>query len=463
MKKSEEKIKECEQLKNENKELKNKINELNKYTNDMEKMYNNEFNKINAERFFRLNYQYIKQHGFLDFLHQIGKFIVKLFKIFIKKIKNKFKNFKYKKELRKILKENKGKSIFLFYPGYDWHMKMYQRPQHMAIQFAQKNILFFYCTTNINEKIDGFEKIKDGLYVTNLYKYLKKKLPKYTLYMCANMNGCYIKELKQIIKKNNLLYEYIDDLHEDITDISHDLIERHNYVLNANIPVITTAHYLYEKAKKIRESNKNILLSTNGVVYEDFHITKEKKLKVPENMKKIVNQKKPIIGYYVALAKWFDYELIEEIAKKHEDWNIILIGIDYDKSLKKYNYFNDYKNVFYLGIVEYKKLIEYGNCCDVLTIPFLINEITLSTSPVKVFEYMSMEKPIVTTDLPECRKYKSVDIGKNHDEFIKLLEDNIKYKANSNKKELLKKEALENTWEKKVNQILLFLNEEGKN
>ena len=447
---------EIKRLTEENTMLQERLKQRNDDYEYAVKFYNAELEKINFEKFARLNYQYIKRHGISSFLWQVIRAIGKIFKILFKKINNIFSWFFYKKELKIILKENKGKKIFVFYPGYDWYMRMYQRPQHMAIHFAENNILFFYCSSNINDNINGFKKIQDGLIVTNMYSFLKKHLPKYTLYMCANMNGCFLKELKNIEKKgNDILYEYIDDLHEDLTSISPELLERHKSVLkNKNIPIVVTAQHLFNKAKKIRGSEENILLSTNGVVYEDFHINK--KLPIPDNIKEIVKEGKPIIGYYGALAKWFDYDLVEKIAKKHNDWNILLIGIDYDKSFAQYNYFKYLNNVHYIGTVDYKELINYGNCCSVLTIPFLINEITLSTSPVKVFEYMSMEKPIVTTDLPECRKYKSVMIGKDHNDFIKKIETAIENKNDLKYKDKLKKEALANTWNKKVEEILNF-------
>ncbi len=71
---------------------------------------------------------------------------------------------------------------------------------------------------------------------------------------------------------------------------------------------------------------------------------------------------------------------------------------------------------------NYDELPNYLHDFDICTIPFVINEITLSTSPVKVFEYMAAKKPIVTTDLPECRKYKSILIGKDSEEFIKKIQ-----------------------------------------
>lgn len=448
---------EAAKLQTENEHLKERIKKLEAELSSTRSFYEAEMGKINFERFLRLNYYYLREHGPGAYFSRAFRAFFRLFSIVGRKFKKRFNGFEYRKELRKILKQNRGKKIMLFYPGYDWYMKMYQRPQHMAIHFSEKDVLFFYCTTNIGDNVDGFVCVKEGLYVTDQYEMLKKHLPKYTLYMCANMNGCYAQELKKILSRGNkLLYEYIDDLHEDLTSISEELISRHRFVLkNSGIPVVTTAQHLYRKAAELRGSEKNLLLSTNGVVYEDFHIHSE--LPIPEKIADLVAQGKPIIGYYGALAKWFDYELVEKIAVSHPEWNVLLIGIDYDKSFAIYDYFKYLDNVFYIGTVEYKELVKYGNACSVLTIPFLINEITLSTSPVKVFEYMSMEKPIVTTALPECRKYRSVLIGEDHGGFITQLEKAISMQNDAEYKALLKKEALENTWTNKVNEILGFI------
>lgn len=437
------------------KELKEIIKKQEKKIVDLEYRVLLEENRVNLNKFLRNNYSYLRRNGIFSYIKVvfkgIGRIIKKVFKVIFRKVEYliTISNFK------RIIKKNKGKKIMVFYPGYDWYMKMYQRPQHIASQLAKKNILYFYCTLNINDNVHGFKQIDDNLYITNQWPMLKKNLPKFTLQLYANMNGCWKEELEEIQKAgNDILYEYIDDLHEDLTAINDELLERHDYALkDESIKMLATAQYLYDKALKFRK--KNIIQSSNGVIYEDFHITE--KLPIPEKIEKLVKSKKKIIGYYGALAKWFDYELIARIAKEHKDYNILLIGIDYDKSFAKYNYFEDVPNIHYIGLVDYKELVNYGAYCDVLTIPFVINDITLATSPVKVFEYMAMEKPIVTTDLPECRKYKSVLISKTHDEFIKNLEKAIE-KANDPKyKDILRKEALNNTWQKKADEIINLL------
>ena len=63
-----------------------------------------------------------------------------------------------------------------------------------------------------------------------------------------------------------------------------------------------------------------------------------------------------------------------------------------------------------------------------MIIPFKINNITEATSPVKIFEYMALNKPIVITDLKECRNYKSVFLSKSYDEFLDNLDLALKKK-----------------------------------
>ena len=96
----------------------------------------------------------------------------------------------------------------------------------------------------------------------------------------------------------------------------------------------------------------------------------------------------------------------------------------------------------------------YAAKMDVLTIPFLINEITKATSPVKLFEYMALNKPIVTTDMDECRKYQSVLIGHDHKEFEAKLDEALGKRSDKAYIELLDREALENTWEEKAKAII---------
>ncbi len=162
-----------------------------------------------------------------------------------------------------------------------------------------------------------------------------------------------------------------------------------------------------------------------------------------------------LYGYYGALASWFDYNLIIYLAKQRPQYNIVLFGIKYDDSLDKYN-INNYSNIFFLGAKNYSILQNYASKFNVCIIPFLINSITKATSPVKLFEYMALGKPIVTTAMTECKKYKSVFISNNYNEFIKLIDNCVNLKDETYFK-LLTKEALQNTWYEKAKIIVNLL------
>lgn len=382
------------------------------------------------------------------------------FKLFNKRFVKKLRSSLLDKKLEKIIKNINDKQIILSLSFVDWKIPLYQRPQHLAIQLAKHNCFYFYHTRNYYDFIDGYEKIDDNIFLTNRFDEVYEKLngvKKYIHVYSTNMYEDDDERMDKAIKNGDkILYEYIDEISEKIAGkkIPKFVLDRHERLLKdeENCIVIATATKLYNDVAKYRK--KNFKLVTNGVVYEHFRDIKHT---IPDEMEPIVQEGKPIIGYYGALATWFDYDLVKEIAKKRTDWNIVLIGWDYDGSLGEAK-LGDYDNIKVIGPVDYLRLPLYAQWFDISTIPFQINEVTESTSPVKLFEYMALGKPIVTTAMPECKKYQSVIIAKNSaDDFIKKLELGLKDRESLEYLDLLRKEALENTWEKKANIISRML------
>ena len=159
------------------------------------------------------------------------------------------------------------------------------------------------------------------------------------------------------------------------------------------------------------------------------------------------------MGYYGALADWFDYDLIHKVAEIKKEWLWVLVGMDYDGSLYESDILN-HDNVKYIPPQQYEKLPSFLKAFDVATIPFKINEITLSTSPVKLFEYMAAGKPIITSEMPECLKYQSVMTYKNVDEYISLVDNALNLEDDDEYWNILKKDALDNTWDARTDEIL---------
>ena len=66
---------------------------------------------------------------------------------------------------------------------------------------------------------------------------------------------------------------------------------------------------------------------------------------------------------------------------------------------------------------------------------------------------MALGKPIVTTAIPESRKYQSVLIGENHQDFILKIDQALSLRDNTQYKDTLRKDALNNTWDAKAKEI----------
>lgn len=395
-------------------------------------------------------YRFVKIHGFKELFK-------KIIGVFFYKLKSRWYKEKNAQILKNILTENKNKEIIIFYSPVPWNLPLYQRPHHIAIELSKLNYLYFYCTNNpVKDRVIGYEKITDNCYLTDQFQELMAiKTQKIIQFYSTDMRD--ISRIYENVINNDdkILYEYIDELHEDITgQMAEYVLSNHMKILKdeKNSIVIASADKLLDDVKKIR--GNHFKLVTNGVDID--HFKKRNIESVPDEIQGIINKGKPIIGYFGAFATWFDYELIKKLAIERPHYEILLIGWDYDKSISQNN-LDKISNIKVIGPIEYRILPQYAQFFDVSIIPFIINEITESTSPVKLFEYMAMGKPIVTTNMPECKKYNSVLIGKNQNEFIEKIDEALVLKNDSEYLSILRKEAYENTWKRKAEDISAML------
>ena len=77
-------------------------------------------------------------------------------------------------------------------------------------------------------------------------------------------------------------------------------------------------------------------------------------------------------------------------------------------------------NVRLLGSRRIDELPAYLQNCDVAILPFVPGKISDAVSPIKIFEYLAMSKPVVATALPEISHYPNVFIARTVDEFADL-------------------------------------------
>ena len=377
---------------------------------------------------------------------------------------------KYKNEIDTILNGDYER-IIIWRSSFGWNVPLFQRPQHISKNFANNKCLVFYEITTVTDNVKTYKKIKNNLYLINFNNRAMKKLlfdelksiskPKYIQFYSTDCTISLDMVKKYISEGFKILYEYIDDLSPALVgtnELPKNIKDKYEYMLNdsTNVFTVVTADEI-EKDVISKRGKEKLVFSCNGVDYEHFQ-NLDPNFVFDKKFHNVISEKKPIIGYYGALASWFDYEMIKKLAKEKPNYNIVLLGIKYDDSFDKAG-LEKYPNIYFLGSKSYDILPNYASKFDVCTIPFLINDITQATSPLKLFEYMALAKPIVTTAMNECKKYESVMIANNSKEFIELIDKAINISNNHDEKyyTLLTKEALENTWEEKAKLIINLL------
>lgn len=374
---------------------------------------------------------------------------------------------RYKEKIEKILNNKYGR-IIIWRSSFGWNVPLFQRPQHISMNLAKNNCLMLYEVTKMTDKVKTIEKQEENLYLINfnnraikkmIFKQLESSACEKYIQIYSTDCKMTLEQLKEYIAKGyKIIYEYIDDLSPELVGSSvlpKNLTEKYNYMLQdkENVFVVVTAEQLKKDVLEKRGSEK-LIFSTNGVDYNHFQDINAN-YDYDDCFKKILKEKKKIIGYYGALASWFDYSMLKYLAELRPEYNIVLLGIKYDDSYDKSN-IKQQKNIYFLGSKSYNELQNYASKFDVCIIPFIINDITKATSPVKLFEYMALNKPIITTEMDECKKYQSVYIAKTKEQFVKLIDEAILLNIDNAPEyyDILRKEALENTWEKKANLII---------
>ncbi len=376
----------------------------------------------------------------------------------------------YTKHIDRLLKHNnefpcdyRHSDVVVFEKFMPWSFEYTQRFHHIPSILADYGYkCIFVGFEHHDQLVDGdIKKIKENLLLTtdkSVHNNIQGITRTIHYFNCCAKDVLHVNYLKFLHESNQLIiYDYCDHIHKDIflSEVPENVLESQNYCLkNSSIIILSSASTLYEHAVQIRGSNHNVYLVENAVNKNNFMIASDCKSLTDLNF--LID--KTVIGYFGAVANWFDYELVSKISDAYPNHYIVIIGIINDKLFKQ-NRLNMRSNIIAKPPVAYNELMHYANYFNISIIPFLNNEIIRSCSPVKLFEYMALGKPIITTDILECRKYKSALIAKDHDEFISLIDKALKIPEDDDYFKIMKKEAEENTWDARAKVIIEAINE----
>jgi GT2 family glycosyltransferase/glycosyltransferase involved in cell wall biosynthesis len=159
---------------------------------------------------------------------------------------------------------------------------------------------------------------------------------------------------------------------------------------------------------------------------------------------------KPIIGYFGAIADWIDLDLISAVAALRPQYSFVLIGQVFGRDITP---LQELPNVFLLGNQPYESIPGYLREFDACMIPFLLNDVTAATDPVKLYEYLSLGKPVVATGMAEILEHGDlIYIAKGVEDFSQKL-DRCLAESGDDLKNRRIEFAKRNTWADRVEAI----------
>lgn len=178
--------------------------------------------------------------------------------------------------------------------------------------------------------------------------------------------------------------------------------------------VVTTSEALYESK---RAMNANTVLVPHGVDGAHFAGATSDDVAIPAE---IASLPRPTLGFWGMLKDWVDVDLLAELAAARPDWSIVLIG----EAATDVSALASLTNVHLLGRRPYAALPGFAKGFDLGLIPFRVNRLTQAVNPIKLREYLAAGLPVVSTPLPEVRRYGGlVHVAERGAPFVQACQD----------------------------------------
>ena len=305
-----------------------------------------------------------------------------------------------------------GKSFVLFSP-IDWKYRI-QRPQNLAISLKHSGSEVLFVNPSIlydpSTKIDGKVEIVNGVQVVTFYSNLRREsiyigvhgFPKELIESAAliiedlvasRVDGSATLIIQQptwwpVVERlqgNEIIFDCMD-LHNGFEVIDKNILALEESVDSSVDSVIVTSSYLFDE--KVKLSSKPVEIIRNGVDTRLF----DRGIKAPEG--DLV-----VVGYFGALAEWFDIELMEYLLSNNPQIRFEVLGLISRSEIA--NRLEKFGNIEFRGEVPNSELPDIVRGWKAGLIPFKITPLISATNPVKMYEYASLGIPTVASAIPE--------------------------------------------------------------
>lgn len=133
-----------------------------------------------------------------------------------------------------------------------------------------------------------------------------------------------------------------------------------------------------------------------------------------------------IIGYVGVLREWVDLEPVFKALKElNKEIRMIVVGKEgrFYENVELARKYEVEDRVIFTGMIPYSLVPKHISAMDICLIPFRLNAISRSAVPLKLFEYMACEKPVISLEIPGVKAVAGNDVlyASNKEEYIEKI------------------------------------------
>ncbi len=302
-----------------------------------------------------------------------------------------------------------AREVVLFLPSVYWQTEVFQRPNQLALALAKAGCLVFFWEPASSRRFGpGFHRVARRLYVANVPGEVWAALADPVVVALP-----YNRAFADTLGSFRLVYDVIDHL-DVFPGGAAALGGEHRRLLDEATVVTAVSRPLLEEVAAVRP---DALYLPNAADPAGIRRTlgDVRRPSLPTG-----DDGELRLGYFGSLAAWLDYDLLAALLDVFPHARLMLMGPDLDGSFAESG-LGDHPQVGYLGARPYGEVHGAFANVHVALIPFQVNAITAAVSPLKMYEYLAMGVPVVSTELPECRGVPGVWVARSAEEMAGVL------------------------------------------
>jgi uncharacterized SAM-binding protein YcdF (DUF218 family)/glycosyltransferase involved in cell wall biosynthesis len=262
-----------------------------------------------------------------------------------------------------------------------------------------------------------------------------------------------VRDLTRALHPKLTIYYCIDDLASSSRSARQIRRSEAQVFREANL-VFVTSQKLLERAARFTD---RVHLFPFGVNYRQFERARNGAVEIPEDLQRLP---RPVVGYVGGVHQWIDQELLAVVSARIPEGSLCLVGptqTDVSRLARC-------SNVHLLGPRAHADVPRYIKGFDVAIIPYRLTEYTANVYPTKLNEYLAMGVPVVTTDLPEIRRFNAeyggvVAVSPDTDGFLTAIRAAIEEISTADVERRIEVGRL-NSWEARIARMSAIIEEE---